>query len=340
MRSSTRAGRSARSFAGALCSLAVVAAIVGACGAAASVPTAAGGGAVGEGDGALPAASAGGGGSDVGGSGSGGASQGGSGQGGNDGQIAIVDAARIVRTGSLQLTVSDVGKALTGARAAVESLGGYIGASQQQRDGDKVVASVTYRIPAGRWEEALDDLRALGTEVGEKTDATEVTGQLVDLDARIRNLKASETALVGYAQQAPKVSDLLEVQARLSDTRGEIERLTAQQTQLQNQAALATLTVTFGTETVAVVETAQRWDPAGEVDRASATLIGIGQGLVSVAIVFGIVWLPLILAVAVVAAIVLLVARRFGWTRPNRLPPMAPPPMTPPMAPPPGSAEF
>ncbi|HET9614078.1 MAG TPA: DUF4349 domain-containing protein, partial [Candidatus Limnocylindrales bacterium] len=183
-----------------------------------------------------------------------------------------------------------------------------------------------YRIPAARWEEALDDLRTLGTEVAEKTDATEVTGQIVDLAARIRNLRASETALVGYAQQAPKVSDLLEVQARLSDTRGEIERLTAQQIQLQDQAALATLTVTFGTETVAVVETAQRWDPAREVDRASATLIGIGQGLVSIAIVVAIVWLPLILAITIVAGFVVLVARRFGWMRPRGLPPMAPPP--------------
>ena len=329
MRSSSLAGRSVRSRAGVVFSLIVAAGIVIACGSAGS----AGAPTVGEATGGdVPAASAGGGGAVGGGAGSGndsgsGAGQGGgSSPGGNDGQIAIVDQAKIVRTGSLQLTVSDVAKALTSARDAVESLGGYIGASQQERDGDKVVASVTYRIPAARWEEALDDLRTLGTEVAEKTDATEVTGQIVDLAARIRNLRASETALVGYAQQAPKVSDLLEVQARLSDTRGEIERLTAQQLQLQDQAALATLTVTFGTETVAVVETAQRWDPAREVDRASATLIGIGQGLVSIAIVVAIVWLPLILAITIVAGLVVLVARRFGWMRPRGLPPMAPPP--------------
>ena len=41
-----------------------------------------------------------------------------------------------------------------------------------------------------------------GTEVGEQTDAVEVTGQIVDLEARIRNLKASETALSATSQKA------------------------------------------------------------------------------------------------------------------------------------------
>ena len=46
----------------------------------------------------------------------------------------------------------------------------------------------------------------------------------------------------------------------------------------------------------------------------------------SFVIVFAIVWLPLILASSIVAAIVLVVARRLGWRRPDRLPPLAPPP--------------
>ena len=117
-------------------------------------------------------------------------------------------------------------------------------------------------------------------------------------------------------QQAPKVSDLLEIQSRLTDTRSQIEQLTAQETQLTDQAAMATLTVTYGTEVVAVTEAAAKWDPAAEVDQASATLISMGQAVVSFLIVFGIVWLPLILSVLLIAGIVLAVARRLGFSRP------------------------
>ena len=180
------------------------------------------------------------------------------------------------------------------------------------------------RSPTGRTPSTA--LRGLGTEVSEKTDAVEVTGEIVDLDARIRNLKASEAALVGYAEGAPKVSDLLEIQGRLTDTRSQIERLTAQQAQLTDQAALATLTVTYGTEIVAVTEAAARWDPATEVDQASATLIAMGQAVLSFAIVFVIVWVPLLLSIGLIVAVALFITRRFGWRRPDRFPPLSPPP--------------
>jgi hypothetical protein len=253
----------------------------------------------------------------------------GSSVGGNGDEIAFANDAKIVRTGSLEVEVADVTKALSAGRDAIRSIGGYIGASQQQRSSDQIIATVTYRIPVARWEETLDALRGLGTVVSEKTDATEVTAQLVDLDARIRNLKASEQALVGYVQKAPKVSDLLEIQSRLTDTRGEIERLSAQQANLQDQAALATLTVTFGVKAVAVTQVAGHWDPAAEVDRASAILIGIGQAVVSFAIVFAIVWLPVLVVLGIIVLIAMTGARRIAW-RGAGDPPVGPPAVSPP----------
>jgi hypothetical protein len=310
-----------------LLSLVTIAAIVAACGSSAAATQPTGANAAGN---PAPAASMAAGGGNA-GSASNGGDQGAGGAtggaGGSGDQVADLDA-KIIRTGSLQLTVADVDIATRTARDTIRGMGGYVGASQEQRDGESLVATITYRIPAARWEDTLDAIRKLGTVVGEKTDATEVTGQLIDLDARIRNLKASETALVGYAEGAPKISDLLEIQARLTDTRGEIERLSAQQAQLTNQVALATLTVTFGTEVVAVTQAAARWDPAAEVDRASATLLSIVQGVVSFLIVLVIVWLPVLLTAGIVVAIGLAIGRRLGWRRPifrSYEPPPSPP---------------
>jgi hypothetical protein len=240
------------------------------------------------------------------------------------GQDALVDDTKIVRTGALQLTVADPDKAVLAARDAIRGLGGYIGASQAQRSDDKIVASVTYRIPVARWEDALDAIRHLGTEIGEQTDAVEVTGQLVDLEARIRNLRASEVALVGYVEKAAKTSDLLEIEGRLTDTRGQIEQLTAQQAALADQAAMATLTVSYGTELVAVTEATAKWNPAAEVDRASAMLIAVGQAFASFLIVFAIVWVPILGAFAVLGFVALTIARRLGWRRGVDLPPIEP----------------
>lgn len=217
------------------------------------------------------------------------------------------DDLKIVYTGSLQLVVDDLAAALAKAKVAVLATGGYIGASQESNDGDRSVATITYRIPATRWEDAIDDLRGLATKVvAEQTQATEVGGQIVDLEARIRNLRASEVSLQEIAKGTGKVSDLLEVEAQLTQVRGQIEQLEGQRAQLQDQVAYGTLVTTFGLEVVQVQQQAQGWDPRSDVDGAFATLIGAGQTIVSGAIWFTIVWLP-------VLAIVLLIALVARW---------------------------
>ena len=321
MPGSRRTDRS-RSFLLRLLLLVPIAVAAGACSSAAAPPQGAAGAPA-----RAPEAAASAGGGDTAGASSGGGTTGnGSQAGGGSSEFALVDDTKIVRTGSLQLTVADTDKALLAGRDAIKSLGGYIGDSQLQRLDGKAVATVTYRIPVARWEDALAALRGLGTEIDEQTKATEVTAQLVDLDARIRNLRASEAALVGYAAKAPKISDLLEVEARLTDTRGQIERLTAEQATLADQVAMSTLTVTYGTEVVAVTDAAKRWDPSAEVDRASATLLGVGQAIVSFLIVFAIVWLPILVVSGVILLIGLAIARRLGWQRPRPQPPVLPVP--------------
>jgi hypothetical protein len=250
----------------------------------------------------------------------------------DDGTTAVGDDAKIIRTGQLQLQVDDVANATARARAAIAGIGGYIGSSQISREGDDIYATVTYRIPSDRWDEGLEALRALATEVlYEQTDAVEVTSQIVDLDARITNLRASERALQAIAEQATRISDVLEVQARLTEVRGEIERLVAQKTSLEDQVGYGTLTVTYGVDVVAVTAAVEKWDAADEVDRATASLVDVLQGLASAGIWFGIVWLPIIVTLGILAVVLLFALRRLGIVR--RQAPTAPTAPTAPMPP-------
>jgi uncharacterized protein DUF4349 len=242
--------------------------------------------------------------------------------------IGTRDDAKIIRTGSIELEVSDVGTALRTARDSIVALGGYVGASNSTNADDRPTAQITYRIPADRWEDALDMLRGLNglttKVVNETTDAVEVTGQVVDLQARIRNLRASETALQGIAAQATKISDVLEVEARLTDVRGQIEQLTAQLEDLNDRAAYATLTAYFSSPIVAAQVASAEWEPATAVDEAAASLISITQGVATAGIWFLIVWLPILVVLGVLGGIAAWIVRRSGIRRPG--PGMPPPP--------------
>jgi Domain of unknown function (DUF4349) len=261
-------------------------------------------------------------------------------QGANGGPIAAVDDAKIIRTGSMGLEVSDLTAATRTARDGIIALGGYVGASTATNGADRPSAEITYRIPASKWEQALDLLRGLNglttKVVTEHTEAVEVTGQVIDLEARIANLRASEVALQGIAEKATKISDVLEVQAQLTDTRGQIEQLDGQLKDLNDRAAFASLTVQFNVPVVAVDVAAKGWEPATVVDEAAATMVSFLQGLATAGIWFGIVWLPILLGLGIVTLLVLWIARRLGVGRraaAGMPPPASPGAMPPPAAP-------
>jgi hypothetical protein len=238
---------------------------------------------------------------------------------------APVDEAKIVRTGSMSLQVTDLAAAVAGGRDAVRSFGGYVSASKQANDGEQSIAFITYRIPSDRWDESLDAIRKLASKViEEQTGSVEVTNQLIDLEARIANLRASEKALQAISEKATKIPDILEVQNQLTNIRGQIEQLDAQRSHLNDQASYGTMEVTYGLEVHAVTEAAKGWNAADEVDRATASLVNVLQTLTSAGIWFAIVWIPILLFVGAIVAVGAFVLRRAGVIRKSEPPTTAP----------------
>lgn len=235
--------------------------------------------------------------------------------------------AKVVKTGRMSLDVKSIDDSVAAARTAIVAVGGYVSGTDASDQGEKTYATITYRIPADRWDDALTALRKLATKVvAEQTTAVEVTGQVLDLGARITNLRATETALLGIMTKATKIPDILAVQQELTTVQGQIEELSTQKAHLEDQAALGTLTVDFSVPVAAIAQTQEGWDPGAELDRAVATLVGIGQGLASAGIWLAIVGLPSIVVLLLVLALALAIVRRAGLRLPDRrLPPSSGP---------------
>jgi hypothetical protein len=226
--------------------------------------------------------------------------------------FAALADRQIIKTGEVTVEVDNVAASLGRVRALATELGGYVGGSQAGTLEDS--ASLTLRIPADRFEDALARLHELdGKVLSESTREEDVTTQIVDLDARIKNLQASERQYRALVERATAVDDILAVQTRLDAVRGEIEQLSAQHEQLSGLAGLSTLTVTLSPSPTPVKQATEDWDPGATFENATAALVGIGQSLADILIWLGIVGLPLLVVLAVatlVVARVLPAARR------------------------------
>lgn len=98
------------------------------------------------------------------------------------------------------------------------------------------------RIPAPQLEPALANLRALGQVENESQSGEEVTQQHEDLVARLRNARETEDRLRGLlAQRTGKLSDVLEVEEQISETRGNIEQMEAEQQALEHRVDYASV---------------------------------------------------------------------------------------------------
>jgi hypothetical protein len=228
-----------------------------------------------------------------------------------------VEQTQIVKTGSMSIEVTDLDRAVAQAQSTIVGMGGYVADSSRSGDSNSAVATVTYRLPVAKWDDALSAMHKLASKlVSEQTNATDVTAQVIDLDARLDNLKATESALQGIMARASAIPDVLAVEEQLSNVQGQIEQLTAQRNHFKDLAAMSTLAVTFMTpgETV-VTQATQGWDLGSQIDQAVAALVHIGQGLATIAVWAVIVGVPAVVGLIVLLALLWIVRRIAGRGR-------------------------
>lgn len=138
-----------------------------------------------------------------------------------------------------KLQVNDVKSAYQRLSEVASRHGGYVQSSSVHGGG----GYVTLRIPFGKLENALNDIRAIGKVEREERNVEDVTEQMIDVETRLKSLKATESRLLELLNRAEKVSDVIEIESKLSQVRQQIEWLEAVKRNLQLMVSYATVSV-------------------------------------------------------------------------------------------------
>lgn len=238
---------------------------------------------------------------------------------GGDGAEAERGEPMVIRTASVELRVKDVEDSLSELRATVRGRGaeitdlsvsggdrGVVPLEGSGSFGEPRYASVVIRVKADKLSDLVEAVGELGTVVSQSESASDVTEQAIDMEARLRNLRAEETRLRSFLDRTEKVSELLQVEAELSRVRGEIEAMDAQLTYLKRQVARATLTVSLS-EPGSVAGPDSPWYRLREAfARGVQGAIGVVEMLVTVVVAS----LPLLIAVGIVVWLIVRSLRR------------------------------
>lgn len=163
---------------------------------------------------------------------------------------------QVIQTATVTLAADDVRATFLQVGMLLrEVLGEYTENSHFLGSGTSASANLTLRVRAERLPEVLNALRELGSVVDERIEGLDVTDQVIDLAARIRNTRRVEAELIKLLDVRPNspLTDVLRVQAEIDRVREQIERLDAQQSRLTNEVRLAKVHVIVRPETPAPV---------------------------------------------------------------------------------------
>ena len=229
-----------------------------------------------------------------------------------------VQDRKIVRNATLELQVENVVEAVQQIDDVAAAAGGFVSASNVFVDSDEnggnsvqrtQTASVTIRVPADAYSSVMGQLRGIAKEtVSETSDASEVTEEYTDLQARQRNLAATEARYLDLLNRAATIDEILTVQDRLNQVRLEIEQVTGRINVLDSLTDFATITARLSIPpAIAQRGDSQNW--AEEAWQASwETSQDAMVALGTVAIVSGV----LLAWMAVPALVLFVVWRLFG----------------------------
>jgi len=177
--------------------------------------------------------------------------------------------------------------------------GGFVtDSSTQQTDTRISSGTFTLRVPAAKLDAALKDLRNLGTLKSLSTSGNDISGQIADLDARIKADDAEQAQLLDLMKQADNVTDVLSIRSQLQSVQQDLGSLRAQKKSFQNQVDYATVNATIfepnaGPQPVplsdSVVVRAWRTAVSAGLTIVAGTLVVLG-GLIPLALIALAVW--------------------------------------------------
>lgn len=164
----------------------------------------------------------------------------------------------IVQTASLSLSVprNEFDSAIQRARTIATGAGGFVVSSSASQGEEKrlVRGSLVVRVPERAYARVMERLAGLGRVEAQEEAGSDVSQELVDLQARIRHLEAVEAQLLGFLEQADTVAEALAVQTELNRVQLELEQARGRLGYLEDQVAFATISLDVRERQVAVEE--------------------------------------------------------------------------------------
>jgi hypothetical protein len=149
-------------------------------------------------------------------------------------------------TMDMNVETDDLEVLMSGLEQKIQALGGYV-EDQSIHNGSNYSArryrnaNITVRIPDEQVEQFTGDIAGMANVVSQNLRREDITLKYVATASRVTALETEEARLLELLAKAETMADLLEIEARLTDVRYELENYASQLRLYDNQVDYATV---------------------------------------------------------------------------------------------------
>lgn len=155
----------------------------------------------------------------------------------------VGSSQKLIRKVRLTVETDDYQAFIETLNGKIAELGGYVEDIEASTSGSYPHATIIIRVPANQLTALSDGVAGIGNVTYKHDSQQDVTLQYVDTESRIQALRTEQDRLLALLEQAGNLSEVLEIEDRLSYVRYELESYERSLRALANQVSYATATV-------------------------------------------------------------------------------------------------
>ena len=163
--------------------------------------------------------------------------------------IPLPENRKWVITMSLTAETENLTDAMGLLAEKIQASGGYVESQSVSgtavNSGRSPSAYITVRVPAEQLDSFVEDVSGMTNVVSSSRYVEDITLSYTDTEGRVKALKTEEARLLELMEQAETMSDLLEIEGRLTEVRYQLENYTSTLRLYDNQVDYATLDLTL-----------------------------------------------------------------------------------------------
>lgn len=240
--------------------------------------------------------------------------------GSEPGSTAIPENRKWIITVYMSAETDDLDTMTAALDAHITALNGYV-EDQHIYNGSAYAArryrnaNLTIRIPAENVDQFTEEVSGIANVISQEKNLEDITLNYVSTESRMTALQTEEARLLELMAKAETMSDLLEIEARLTDVRYELESVTSRLRTYDNQINYATIHLDISeVQEYTPVEDPTLWERiSGGFKNSLEDLWESLQDL----LVFVIVAAPFILVYGGIALVIILLVRSLVKKKPR-----------------------